>query len=103
MTYHSKKGINSINTLQTVIKSAARQKDSADFLDLYMLEKEKNRLMNEQSRILNRLDHIQSRLNSIQHVYEYNARLLHRQNGTHNNLYRDEKSSNGFTTIQIEY
>ena len=51
-----KKGVNHIKTLHTVTKSAGKKNDTADFLELYMLEKEKQRLMIEEVKILHRLD-----------------------------------------------
>ncbi len=98
-----KKGVSSIKTLHTVTKSAARQTDTADFIELYMLEKEKQRLMSEETKILHRLDYVQNRLRIIQNIYEHSSHLLDPQNRNRNNSYGEETKNPGFTTIQIEY
>ncbi len=97
-----KKGVNHIKTLHTVTKSAVKQHDTADFLELYMLEKEKQRLMSEEVKLLHRLDYVQSRLRIIQNIYEHSSHLLHKNSGR-NSQYGDLNSSPEFTTIQIEY
>jgi hypothetical protein len=97
--YNPKKGINHIKTLHMVTKSAAKQNDTADFLELYMLEKEKQRLMSEEAKILNRLEYVQHRLRHIQNVYERSSNLLHHAK----EKYDDDHATPRFTTIQIEY
>ena len=65
----TKRGVNHIKTLHTVTKASAKKNDTADFLELYMLEKEKQRLMSEESKILFRLDYVQNRLRIIQNIW----------------------------------
>ena len=101
--FNSKKGVNHIKTLHTVTKSAVKQNDTADFLELYMLEKEKQRLMSEEVKLLHRLDYVQNRLRIIQNIYEHSSHLLHNHKNGYNNQYDDVSESPGFTTIQIEY
>ena len=96
-----KKGVSHIKTLHTVTKSAVKQHDTADFLELYMLEKERQRLMTEEAKLLHRLDYVQQRLNNIQNIYEHSSHLLH--HNSRDNQYGDTHKSSGFTTIQIEY
>ena len=98
-----KKGVNHIKTLHSVTKTAAKKNDTADFLELYMLEKEKQRLLCEEVKILHRLEYVQNRLRIIQNTYEHSSHLLHRSNIRHNNQCDDVNSNRGFTTIQIEY
>jgi hypothetical protein len=98
-----KRGVSNIKTLHTVVKSAARKTDTADFIELYMLEKEKQRLMSEETKILHRLDYVQNRLRIIQNIYEHSSHLLDPQNMSRHNIYGEESSNPGFTTIQIEY
>lgn len=100
---NQKKGVGSIKTLHTVTKSAVKQNDTADFLELYMLEKEKQRLMSEEITILHRLDYVQNRLRIIQNIYEHSSHLLHRRKNDKDIQCGDENISPGFTTIQIEY
>ncbi len=95
-----KRGVSHIKTLHTVTKASAKKHDTADFLELYMLEKEKQRLMTEEAKILFRLDYVQNRLRIIQNIYEHSSHLLHHQNSNH---YGEANSNPGFTTIQIEY
>ncbi len=95
-----KRGVSHIKTLHTVTKASAKKNDTADFLELYMLEKEKQRLMTEEAKILFRLDYVQNRLRIIQNIYEHSSHLLHHQNRNH---YDEVNSNPGFTTIQIEY
>jgi len=95
-----KRGVSHIKTLHTVTKASVKKNDTADFLELYMLEKEKQRLMTEEAKILCRLDYVQNRLRIIQNIYEHSSHLLHRQNSNH---YGETDSNPGFTTIQIEY
>lgn len=101
--FNPKKGVSNIKTLHTVTKAAVKRNDTADFLELYMLEKEKQRLMSEEVKILSRLDFIQNRLKIIQNIYLHSSDLLHYQNGIKNNNNSETGASPGFTTIQIEY
>ena len=95
-----KRGVSHIKTLHTVTKASIKKNDTADFLELYMLEKEKQRLMAEESKILCRLDYVQNRLRIIENIYEHSSHLLHHQNNRH---YGEVNPEPGFTTIQIEY
>ena len=95
-----KRGVSHIKTLHTVTKASVKKNDTADFLELYMLEKEKQRLMAEESKILCRLDYVQNRLRIIENIYEHSSHLLHHKNNRH---YGEVNSEPGFTTIQIEY
>ena len=101
--FNPKKGVNHIKTLHTVTKSAGKKNDTADFLELYMLEKEKQRLMIEEVKILHRLDYVQHRLRVIENVYEHSSHLLRSKSSSHHNQYGDDDATPGFTTIQIEY
>lgn len=97
---NQKKGVNHIKTLHTVIKKSEKNNNNTDFLELYMLEKEKNRLMNEESNIMMRLDYIQNRIQAINNIYENSAHLLRCKNDD----YAESISTEAvITTIQIEY
>ncbi len=95
-----KRGVSHIKTLHTFTKASVKKNDTADFLELYMLEKEKQRLITEEEKLLTRLDYVQSRLRIIKNIYEHSSHLLHHQN---NNQHGEVNSNPGFTTIQIEY
>ncbi|MEI7706751.1 MAG: hypothetical protein WCI90_00665 [Chlorobium sp.] len=100
--YNAKKGVNNIKTLQTVTSLSSKEQGTADFLNLYMLEKEKQRLMSEEIKILRRLDFVHNRLKIIQNIYEHNSHLLQNKN-YQQNQYDEDNVRTGFTTMQIEY
>ena len=60
------KGLQSIRSMQNVVKSGIPNKEESDFIKLYLNEKERTRLRNEEIRILMRLEIIQNRLKEIQ-------------------------------------
>ncbi|NTU53489.1 MAG: hypothetical protein HGA97_07295 [Chlorobiaceae bacterium] len=97
---NQKKGVSHIKTLHTVKKKSGKNGNNTNFLDLYMLEKEKSRLMCEETNILNRLDYIQDRIKTINNIYEKSSHLLQIEN---NNSINDENDSPEITTIQIGY
>jgi len=67
------KGLQSIKSMQGVVKSGIPNKEDSDFIKLYMLEKERTRLKTEEIRILQRLELIQNRLKEIQAYYDEKA------------------------------
>jgi len=71
------KGLQSIKSMQNVVKSAIPNKEDSEFIKLYMYEKERNRLKSEEIRILQRLEIIQGRLHEIQQFYEEKAEQMH--------------------------
>lgn len=67
---NSLKGSHSIKTMQSLKKDAERNTQKGpDFLNLYMLEKERTRLRSERTRLLLRLEPIESRLKEIDAYY----------------------------------
>jgi hypothetical protein len=60
------KGLQSIKSMQNVVKSGIPNKEESDFIKLYLFEKERTRLKSEEIRILLRLEIIQNRLKEIQ-------------------------------------
>ncbi len=101
--YKDKKGLNCIKTIQTVSKSSARESDGSGFVKLYMLEKEKNRLMAEETKILNRMEVIKDRLRVISDIYANSRGLLESNESSGDKFRSFNDKSNGFSTIQIEY
>ncbi len=60
------KGLQSIKSMQNVVKSGVPNKEESDFIKLYLYEKERSRLKSEEVRMLLRLEIIQNRLKEIQ-------------------------------------
>ena len=71
------KGLQSIKSMQSVVKSGIPNKEDSDFIKLYMLEKERTRLKSDEIKILQRLEIIQNRLKEIQLYYEEKAGEMH--------------------------
>ncbi len=71
------KGLQSIKSMQSVVKSGIPNKEDSDFIKLYMLEKERTRLKSEEIRIQQRLEIIQGRLKEIQLYYDEKAGEMH--------------------------
>lgn len=68
-TSNSLKGMRSQRTLQTIRKDNEANKENADFLKLFMLEKERTRLRNEQVRLNLRSELLRARLKEIEEFY----------------------------------
>lgn len=68
-TSNSLKGMRSQRTLQTIRKDNEANKENADFLKLFMLEKERTRLRNEQIRLNLRSETLNARLKEIEEFY----------------------------------
>ncbi len=71
------KGLQSIKSMQSVVKSGIPNKEDSDFIKLYMLEKERTRLKSEEIRMTQRLEIIQNRLREIQVYYDEKAGEMH--------------------------
>lgn len=71
------KGLQSIKSMQNVVKSGTPNKEESDFIKLYMYEKERTRLKSEEIRILLRLEIIQSRLKEIRKYNDKKAGQMH--------------------------
>ena len=97
------KGIQSIKSMQNVVKSAVSNKEESDFLKMYMLEKERTRLRSEEISISLRLNTIQTRLKEIQEFYNEQSIMLQNRDMDkgHETTSDDEKTD--FKTISINY
>ena len=71
------KGLQSIKSMQSIVKSGIPNKEDSGFIKLYMLEKERSRLKSEEIRILQRLEILQGRLKEIQEYYDEKAADMH--------------------------
>ena len=91
------KGMHSLKTMSKAHRSAIPEKRDSDYIKMYMLEKEKTRLLYEQSKIMMRLDIIQDRLKEIREFYD--TILMHDDNPKQeNNQERKE-----FVTMSMDY
>ncbi len=92
------KGLQSIKSMQNVVKSGIPQKEDSQFIKLYMLEKERNRLKSEETRILLRLEFIQGRLKEIQEFYDEKAEEMQ-----HNEEEKTDQTNSGWKTMSMDY
>ncbi|MHC1738682.1 MAG: hypothetical protein AB9882_11820 [Ignavibacteriaceae bacterium] len=96
------KGLQSVKTMGGVKKSCIPDKN-ADFIKLYMFEKERERLSKERGRILLRLEVLDNRLKEIQDFYNkktgYAANPA--QGGTKKKKKESEKPK--WRTMSIDY
>lgn len=96
------KGVESIKTLHTVKKSAASNNSSPDFIKMYMLDKERTRLLSEEILISNRLQTIQTRLSEIRAYYNEKSIQL-QDNEIDESSLLTEKEKTVFKTMSIDY
>jgi hypothetical protein len=98
-----RKGVESIKSIHTVKKSIIPNNEDSVFLKLYMLEKERTRLVREESTILTRLQNIQNRLADIQNYYNEKSGLLQNNDtdsfGNVNGLEKNQE----FKSMSIDY
>lgn len=97
------KGLQSIKSMQNVVKSGIPNKEDSDFIKLYMLEKERTRLKSEETRILLRLEIIQTRLKEIQIYYDEKAGDMHTPEPQGQNQNKIEGVKPEFKTLSIDY
>ena len=64
---NSLKGIHGVGTMQSRKKRSIPRVQSSTYLDLYMLNKEKERLLKEDKKLSMRKDDVQKRLEEIEH------------------------------------
>jgi len=97
------KGLQSIKSMQNVVKSGIPNKEDSDFIKLYLFEKERNRLKSEEIRIMQRLEIIQSRLSEIQQYYDEKAGQMSVQapGGKSEKPEKDDKKD--WKTMSIDY
>jgi hypothetical protein len=92
------KGLQTIRSMQNVVKSGIPNKEDSDFIKLYMFEKERIRLKNEELKISFRLEFIQNRLKEIQ---DYNNKKAEQMNTAE--LQMTDQLKTDFKTMSIEY
>jgi hypothetical protein len=97
------KGLQSIKSMQSVVKSGIPNKEDSDFIKLYMLEKERTRLKSEEIRISLRLEFIQGRLKEIQEYYDEKAGYMQSPVQQVAKEKPNEEPKSDFKTMSIDY
>jgi hypothetical protein len=97
------KGLQSIKSMQSVVKSGIPNKEDSDFIKLYMLEKERTRLKSEEIRIIQRLELIQGRLKEIQAYYDEKAGEMHTSVHPEKSKKSKKEEKNDWKTMSIDY
>jgi hypothetical protein len=97
------KGLQSIKSMQSIVKSGIPNKEDSDFIKLYMFEKERTRLKSEEIRILLRLEFIQNRLKEIQQHYDEKAGQMHTPELPEQEKKRSTEANPEFKTMSIDY
>jgi len=97
------KGLQSIKSMQNVVKSGIPNKEESDFIKLYLYEKERTRLKSEEIRILLRLEIIQERLKEIQDYNEEKAGQMHSPEIKEPKHKKTEVVKSDFKTMSLDY
>jgi len=97
------KGLQSIKSMQNVVKSGIPNKEESDFIKLYMYEKERTRLNSEKIRILQRLEIIQGRLDEIQAYNDVKAGQMHSAEFQESSPEIKKEQNPEFKTMSIDY
>lgn len=97
------KGLQSIKSMQSVVKSGIPNKEDSDFIKLYMLEKERNRLKSEEIRILQRLEIVQGRLSEIQAYYDEKAGEMHTPDPSKKKKKTEKEDPKAWKTMSLDY
>jgi hypothetical protein len=97
------KGLQSIKSMQNVVKSGIPNKEESDFIKLYLYEKERTRLKSEEIRLLLRLEIIRDRLKEIQDYNDEKAEQMHSDEGVSTPQKTAEVVKSDFKTMSIDY
>lgn len=97
------KGLQSIKSMQNIVKSGTPNKKESDFIKMYLFEKERVRLNSEKIRILQRLEIIQNRLNEIEVYHNEKAGQMHLSVKQGAYQKKTEGVRPDFKTISIDY
>ena len=97
------KGLQSIKSMQNVVKSGIPNKEESDFIKLYRYEKERTRLKTEEIRILLRLEIIQGRLKEIQDYNDEKAEQMHTTDVSKPSSKKIKEAKSDFKTLSIDY
>jgi hypothetical protein len=97
------KGLQSIKSMQNVVKSGVPLKEESDFIKLYLFEKERTRLKNEEIRILLRLEIVQNRLKEIQAYNDDKAGKMNVSAPAGKSKKQGKTDNNEWKTMSIDY
>lgn len=97
------KGLQSIKSMQNVVKSGIPDKEESDFIKLYLFEKERTRLKNEEIRISLRLEIIRNRLREIQTYYDEKAGQMNVPESVEKKKKHGKGDKNDWKTMSIDY
>jgi len=97
------KGLQSIKSMQNVVKSGIPNKEESDFIKLYLFEKERTRLKSEETRILLRLEIIQNRLKEIQAYNDEKAGMMHPPEPAEKSKKSRKDDKKAWKTMSINY
>ena len=97
------KGLQSIKSMQNVVKSGIPNKEESDFIKLYLFEKERTRLKSEEIRILLRLEFVQGRLKEIQQYNDEKAGQMHSSEPLEQKKKKTDEPKSDFKTMSIDY
>ena len=97
------KGLQSIKSMQNVVKSGIPNKEESDFIKLYMFEKERTRLKSEEIRILLRLEFVQGRLKEIQDYNDEKSGQMHSGEKQESKKTTPSEKKSEFKTMSIDY
>jgi hypothetical protein len=97
------KGLQSIKSMQSVVKSGIPNKEDSDFIKLYMFEKERTRLKSEEIRIMLRLEFIQGRLKEIQDYYDEKAGHMQSSSEEGPVMKKADDEKSDWKTMSIDY
>ncbi len=97
------KGLQSIKSMQNVVKSGIPNKDESDFIKFYLFEKERTRLKSEELRILLRLEIIQNRLKEIQTYNDEKAGQMNVSEPVEKSKKSGKDDKKEFKTMSIDY
>ncbi|MDP3443928.1 MAG: hypothetical protein Q8T08_13815 [Ignavibacteria bacterium] len=97
------KGVHDIRSLRVAKKSCIPGKQQTNFLELYMLDKEKERLSNEEKRIILRLETLNNRLNEIQQFFHEKLGQVQNHEPLENSQKASNKEKTDFKTMSIDY
>jgi hypothetical protein len=97
------KGLQSIKSMQNVVKSGIPDKEDSDFIKLYLNEKERTRLKNEEIRLLLRLEIIQKRLREIQDYTDDKAGQMNVSEPTSKKKKPGKEGKTEWKTMSIDY
>ena len=96
------KGLQSIKSSQTAVKSGIPNKEDSDYIKMYIFEKERSRLQGEEIRIHQRLEIIHKRLKEINAFANEKLGMNRNQSDTKTkNSSKD--GENEWETMSIDY